>query len=194
MSSNEPAESTPLSRLLVLLGRAFDHAGIEYMFFGGQAVLVYGEPRFTQAIDVTVGVDPYSSAVVLQVLAERGLVPLVEDVAEFLRQTFVLPVRDPTSGIRVDIVFAQSGYEQEALSRTNTIIIEAYPLRFISLEDLMIMKTVAGRPRDLEDVRGLIAKNRSFDRALVTHWLRAYDQELGESFEARFLSFADEFA
>lgn len=58
----------------------------------------------------------------------------------------------------------------------------------------MIMKTIAGRPRDLEDVRGLIAKNRSFDRALVTHWLRAYDQKLGESFEARFLSIADEFA
>lgn len=96
MSSNEPAESTPLSRLLVILGRAFDRAGIAYMFFGGQAVLVYGEPRFTQDVDVTVGVDPYSSAVVLEALADVGLVTLVEDVAEFLRQTFVLPVRDPT--------------------------------------------------------------------------------------------------
>ena len=143
-------------------------------------MLIYGEPRFTQDIELTVGVEPYSSAAVLQALTDQGLVALVDDVPEFLRQTFVLPVRDTTSGIRVDVVFAQSGYEHEALRRTNSITIESYPLKFISLEDLMIMKTIAGRPRDLEDVRGLIAKNRSFNRALVTHWLRAYDQELGE--------------
>jgi hypothetical protein len=34
--------------LLVRLARALDSAGIPYMVIGGQAVLLYGEPRLTR--------------------------------------------------------------------------------------------------------------------------------------------------
>ena len=44
-----------MSNLLVHLARAPDEAGIPYMVIGGQAVLIYGEPRLTRDIDVTLG-------------------------------------------------------------------------------------------------------------------------------------------
>lgn len=34
-----------------------DEAGVPYMVIGGQAVLIYGEPRLTKDIDITLGVD-----------------------------------------------------------------------------------------------------------------------------------------
>ncbi len=56
---------------------------------------------------------------------------------------------------------------------------------FASLEDLIIHKVIAGRARDLEDVRNVLSKNRTFDLEYVHKWLREFDQSLGtKSFEA----------
>lgn len=41
--------------ILTRLARTLDRAGIAYMVIGGQAVLLYGEPRLTKDIDLTVG-------------------------------------------------------------------------------------------------------------------------------------------
>lgn len=48
-------------RLLERLAGSLDRHKIPYMVIGGQAVLVYGEPRLTRDIDVTVGVLSRSS-------------------------------------------------------------------------------------------------------------------------------------
>ena len=39
--------------LLERIGGTIERAGIPYMVIGGQAVLLYGEPRLTQDIDIT---------------------------------------------------------------------------------------------------------------------------------------------
>jgi hypothetical protein len=44
--------------LLERIAIALDGAGIPYMIIGGQAVLLYGEPRLTKDIDITIGAGP----------------------------------------------------------------------------------------------------------------------------------------
>ena len=44
-------------RLLSNIGCALDRHEIPYMIIGGQALLLYGEPRLTKDIDVTLGVE-----------------------------------------------------------------------------------------------------------------------------------------
>lgn len=43
--------------LLIRLAESLDKWGLPYMIIGGQAVLLYGEPRLTRDIDITLGVD-----------------------------------------------------------------------------------------------------------------------------------------
>jgi hypothetical protein len=43
-------------RLLEVIGRALDKSEVPYMVIGGQAVLLYGEPRLTRDIDITLGI------------------------------------------------------------------------------------------------------------------------------------------
>ena len=50
-------EPSMFAQLLERLAVALDRAKIPYMIIGGQAVLLYGEPRLTRDIDVTLGVD-----------------------------------------------------------------------------------------------------------------------------------------
>jgi len=164
------------------LAEAFARAGVPYMVFGGQAVLLYGEPRLTRDVDVSLGADPTEPAPVLAVIEELGLQSLVGDAAEFLRETFVLPVVHPESGIRIDLVFSLSGYERQAIERAKTVSIGGVGVRFASLEDLIVQKVVAGRPRDLDDAEKVIAKNPGFDRAYVERWLQEFGQELDTQF------------
>ncbi|MGH9445099.1 MAG: hypothetical protein ACRD3O_05145, partial [Terriglobia bacterium] len=44
--------------LLEQISLELDRRHILYMLIGGQAVLLYGEPRLTRDIDVTLGVGP----------------------------------------------------------------------------------------------------------------------------------------
>jgi hypothetical protein len=170
--------------LLKKLAVALDAARLPYMVFGGQAVLLYGEPRLTRDIDITLGVDTGQAASVLRMIEELGLRILVDDVDHFLSQTFVLPVLDPESNVRIDFVFSLTGYERQAIERGKVMVIGGVDVRFVSLEDLIVMKVVSGRPRDLEDVATVIRKNPGFDRGHVEKWLNEFDFEL----DGRFLS------
>jgi hypothetical protein len=172
--------------LLKRIAQGFDLAGVDYMVFGGQAVLVYGEFRVTRDIDIALRVSATDAAPVLDVISRLGLKVLVSDVDDFLRQTFVLPAIDPASGIRLDFVFSLSGYEQKALDRATIIDFDGVDIRFVSVDDLIVQKLVAGRPRDLEDARSVVLKNRAFDRAYVEKCLQEFDQELDSQFLGTF--------
>ena len=187
MTLRERKKSTPFSALLVKLAKGLRKAKIPYMVFGGQAVMVYGEPRFTQDIDITLGVELSESERVLTAIDSLGLAPLIDDPVEFLKQTFVLPVVDADSTIRIDLVFSLSGFEREAIKRAKQITLNGIRVAFVSAEDLIILKMIAGRVRDLEDVRGVLAKTVKLQRPHIVRWLKAYDVELDGEFERKFL-------
>ena len=42
--------------LITKIGDALNKKSIPYMIIGGQAVLIYGEPRLTRDIDITLGI------------------------------------------------------------------------------------------------------------------------------------------
>jgi hypothetical protein len=156
------------------------------MVIGGQAVLLYGEPRMTLDIDITLGVDVDELARVLAAVQPARLEILPADVHEFTRKTRVLPLRDPSSGIRVDLIFSFSAYEQEAIRRAKAVQIGDTAVSYASLEDLIVHKMVAGRPRDIEDVRGVLLRNPVFDRTYVLKWLRGFDAVVGRSISSEF--------
>ncbi len=164
--------------LLKKLALGLERESVPYMIIGGQAVLLYGEPRITRDIDVALGIDTSRAEPVLRLTEDLGLKILIDDVKEFLRQTFVLPALDPQTNIRIDFVFSLSEFERQAIHRCNTVAIGGVDVRFASLEDLIILKIFAGRPRDLEDVKKIIQKNPDYDRPFVEKCLMDFDREL----------------
>jgi hypothetical protein len=63
-------------RLIARIGRELSDRRIPYMLIGGQAVLLHGEPRLTQDIDITLGVDPGDLPTILEACASLRLRPL----------------------------------------------------------------------------------------------------------------------
>lgn len=154
------------------------------MVIGGQAVLVYGEPRLTRDIDITLGAALDRLAEMVALTEDIGLEVLVNPV-EFTPKTLVLPCRDRETGVRVDFIFSWSLYEKQALERSRGVSILGTKVKFAALEDVVIHKIVAGRPRDLEDVRLLLLKNPTYDSIYIKKWLQEFDEALGEDFAGR---------
>jgi hypothetical protein len=174
--------------LLAKLGRALDEARLPYMVIGGQAVLFHGEPRLTRDIDITLGVDSSQLNTVLNAVTHIGLAPAVKDVETFVRDTNVLPLSDAPSSLRVDLIFSFSPYEAEAIRRAIPVLLEGVQVRFASAEDLIIHKLVAGRPRDIEDVKGILARKPSLDQPYLTRWLASFRDVVNRDLVSEFRS------
>jgi hypothetical protein len=157
---------------------ALDREGLPDRIIGGQAVLLYGEPRLTRDVDLTVAATPEEFDRVWRVVQEAQLQPLIEDPRSFVRQTWVLPTLDAESGLRVDFIFSWTPYEREAIARARVVPVLGYPVRFAAPEDAIVHKALAGRPRDWEDV-GSILRKQSVDPEEIRRWLRAFSESLG---------------
>lgn len=179
-------------RLLGTIGRLLEKAGIPYMIIGGQAVLLYGEPRLTKDIDVTLGVGVEALPKIQDLSDRAGWKVLVAEAEDFVGRTMVLPVADPESGIRIDFIFSHLPYERQAIGRARAVKLGRNKVKFASLEDVVLHKIVAGRPRDTEDIRSILLKNPGFDAEYIDRWLGEFEAALGEDFRDSFRKITDD--
>ena len=129
--------------------------GIPFMVIGGQAVAVYGRPRFTQDIDITIALTPDEAEKIIRAVNE-SFTTLPEDVQRFVRETWVLPLEHMETKVRVDIIFSITPFEREAIEKAREIEIDDVSVQYASPEYLVVQKIIAGRARDLEDATGII--------------------------------------
>lgn len=162
-------------QLIARVARELAAADITFMLIGGQAVLLHGEARLTQDIDVTLGVDPDRLGDVVDVCTAAGLRPLPSELEVFVRRTFVLPAEDEQTGVRVDLIFSTTPYERQAIARAVRVELSGVAVPFAAAEDLILHKLFAGRPRDVEDVVGVIRrKGNELNWTYLDEWARVF--------------------
>ncbi len=173
-------------KILKKVAGELNKANVPYMVIGGQAVLLYGEPRLTKDIDITLGIGIEGIDQIKQIVKMAKLKILIEDIENFVKKTYVIPTMDVKSGIRVDFIFSFSDYEQNAIKRAKKVKLGGTIVKFASLEDLIIHKIIAGRARDIEDIKCILAKNRSCDFKYIEECLAEFDKALSNNFLSLF--------
>jgi predicted nucleotidyltransferase len=169
-------------KILRTVARELKQASIPYMVIGGQAVLIYGEPRLTRDIDVTLGIGVSELGRIKKVLPAMGLKILVKNDREFVERTMVLPTKDRESEIRVEFIFLFYPNLRQAIGRARDIKVGRTQVKFASLEDVVIHKVISGRPRDFEDIKSILVKNPKYDSDYISGWLKEFDQSLNQKF------------
>ena len=157
--------------------------GVRWYVFGAQAVVVHGFVRQTADVDVTVELPPGGLAALLKQLAARGFrVRLAEDVEAFVNRTRVLPLVHQASRLPLDLVLAGPGLEEGFLERAVEVSVRGTRFPVISAEDLIVVKLLAGRAKDVDDVRGVLLRKRGkMDLAAVRTRLAELEQLLDRS-------------
>ena len=106
-----------------------------------------------------------------------GLKILPENPEDFARETKVLPAEEPNLRIRVDFIFSFTQYEIQAMNKTKKVLMNGYPVKFASCEDVIIHKMFAARAVDTEDVKNILIKNKnSIDFKYIKSWLLEFSK------------------
>lgn len=145
---------TKQERAILALARSLRAAGVQFMLIGGHAATVWGRPRATLDVDVTIWATEDDLARLLEALAPE-FEARVGDPRDFVRDTRVLPLRS-RSGVPIDLIFGLLPFEQQAIDRARAVDIAGEEIPVVSAEDLVLMKIISDRPRDLEDVRAVV--------------------------------------
>ena len=93
-----------------------------------------------------------------------------------------MPFVHDATGMPLDVVLAGSGLEEEFLARAVPTDVGGTVVPMIDAADLIIAKILAGRPKDLEDVRALWrGHGKTLDTARIRSVLEQLEGALGQS-------------
>jgi hypothetical protein len=168
----------PQERALVAFAKLAKRLGIRWYVFGAQAVNLHGFPRATADLDLTIELGTLTPAMLLAKLTSAGFTPRFADPA-FIAAAQVIPVVHDATGLPIDLVLAGSGLEQQFLDELVIKRIAGSEVPVLSPENLVITKLLAARPKDLEDIRELLAI-QSLDHAHIDRLLKLLEQALDQ--------------
>ena len=173
-----PIQSAALE-LLIALAPVASRWGRWYVF-GAQAVILYGVPRLSADVDVTLALEPDAPDRFVVDMTAAGFSLRIDD-PDFVRRTRVMPFIHTSTGMPVDVVLAGSGLEDEFLARARPTDVYGTVLPVIDLADLIIAKVLAGRPKDIDDARALWRLHgRTVDADRIRQMLRLLEEALAQ--------------
>lgn len=132
---------------------------VEYVVVGGHAVAFHGHPRFTGDIDFFVRMTSLNVQRLLAVLDEFGFGSLGITEHDLLKPKRVIQLGHPPN--RIDILTSISGVEFDAAweSRVGSVM-DDQAVSILGWNELLKNKKAAGRPKDLADLKKLLAVAR----------------------------------
>ena len=175
---SDSAALAPLLQALRDLVRWLQDTQTSGTVIGGVAASILGRPRFTRDIDVVVIVEEEEWAEFLSSGSSFGFQPRRSDALEFARKTRVLWVRHEQSGIDVDVSFGSLPFEKELIARAVLMDVGGARAPLPTVEDLIILKAVAHRSRDLVDIESLVEVNTRLDVARIVRWVKDFASAL----------------
>lgn len=170
--------------LLEIAANVCDRLGLTYLVVGSTATIAYGEPRFTNDIDIALELP----ATLLEPFCDSFPAPdfyLSRDtVREAVRRGKQFNLIHPASGLKIDfMVLTQGDFDRSRVARRRELpVLEGRTVSFASPEDVILKKLVyyqAGRSeKHLRDIAGVLRiQGEKIDRDYLTHWAN----ELGVS-------------
>ena len=151
-----------------------DASHIPSIVIGGVAASMLGRARMTRDIDALVLLPEAEWPNAVSTAADHGIVPRLEDPLGFARRSRMLLLTHIASNIDVDISLGGLAFEQQTIDRAQDYQVAGVRLRLPCVEDLLIMKAFAHRPKDMDDIKGLLDAHPQADLAIVRQWLKEF--------------------
>jgi predicted nucleotidyltransferase len=147
---------------------------VQGLIIGGVAASILGRPRVTRDVDALVLLDEKDWDEFLTAGTEFGFVARVTDPLDFAKKAKVLLIRHEPSGIDVDVTFGALPFEKEAITNAVWVNIRGVRLPLPTAEDLIIMKAVAHRPRDLADIESIMDAHPNLNLRKIRRWVKEF--------------------
>ncbi|HLN17662.1 MAG TPA: hypothetical protein VK277_13040 [Acidimicrobiales bacterium] len=150
----EPSDSADAA------GEILERLGARWAIIGGLAALRY---RSTSRLTVDADILTEWRPDLVKAFEDAGYV--VTATADPAQPPHLLHVRG--QGDLIDLLLASLDFQQVALDRAVD--------HLITVEDLIVFKLTAWRPRDRQDISSILDSEPQLDEAYIGHWVSTWD-------------------
>ncbi len=166
-----------LARALHDFVSVFEELGVPYVVMGGIAVRFYGIPRATYDVDFTAAIDQRRLPELYRRVRDLGYtIPEAYDDGWVDRIADMPLVKARIYleglGVDVDLFLAESRFQRRVLERRVREQIENVPVWTVTPEDLVLLKLLAGRSRDVADVGDVLFTQGTLDLKYLRRWAK----------------------
>jgi len=165
------------SELLRFVVSVLDRLTLRYFVTGSTVTIFYGEPRFTNDIDVVVDLPAEMVQAFCRQFPEDDFYVSEEAAADAVRRHAQFNIIQPSSGLKVDVIVPPpSEFNSLRFARARRVQAgEGWDASFSSPEDAMLKKMEffrkGGSDKHLRDITGVLKTSGSeIDTAYIGQW------------------------
>jgi len=175
-NSNSPVPiPARLTRAVTILAEIFQEKKIEYALIGGLGVAVRGNSRATEDADFLVEIPSIKLPTFLDRLVESGCTLNISSAIRDWSQGGVLVIHGPGM-VPIDFLKPVLPVFHQILKRARDASFGEHSIKVADAEGLLLLKLIAFRPLDQEDIRGILAANQ---KRLDLEWVRSEFRNTG---------------
>ncbi len=165
------------SDLLRFACEVCDRLGLSYFVTGSTATIAYGEPRFTNDIDIVIDLPAERVADFCNAFPDADFYLSPAAVTQAVASQHQFNVLHPASGLKIDfIVLTSSAFDQSRYSRRRELkVLPDRSISFASPEDVILKKLIyyreGGSEKHLRDIAGVLrVQGDALDRTYIEDW------------------------
>jgi hypothetical protein len=153
----------------------FERLNVPYAVMGGLAVRAHGIPRPTYDVDLTILVDRGQLSGVIDEIRglgydvpeqyDKGWVDKVSGLPFIKAATFI-----EGRSLVADIFLAETDFLRSLISRRIRDTVNGFEAWLVTPEDLILLKLISNRPRDIADIADVLTMQLSLDDQYLRHW------------------------
>jgi hypothetical protein len=170
------------SELLRFAVEVLERLGIRYFVTGSTVTIFYGEPRFTNDIDIVADLSIESVVEFCRQFPDEEFYVSPEAATSAVQRCAMFNIIQPRSGLKIDmIVAAASTFNQSRFTRARRVQVgDDWTASFASPEDAIIKKLEfyqqGGSDKHLRDIVGVL---RTGGEAIDLEYIDRWANELG---------------
>ena len=148
----------------------------KYLVIGGIAAGTLGEPRTTADVDIDITMNKENIHGFLDKAKKAGFKLIKKKCLASAEQIGVFQIH--LEEFHIDFIIASTDLETTAFERAKTIKLYGIKAFFPTPEDLILMKIIPGREKDLLDAKGIVIRHRGkLDTKYLKNWAMKLSDE-----------------
>ena len=177
------------SDLLQFVVKALERVGLRYFVTGSTVTIFYGEPRFTNDIDIVVDLPQCSIEEFCRQFPDDQFYVSEEAARDAVQRQSQFNIIHPQSGLKIDVIIpAATEFNRSRFHRIQKVQAgDGWDACFASPEDAIVKKMEyfrdGGSEKHLRDITGVLkTSGKEIDTAYIERW--AHTLNLMEIWEA----------
>lgn len=163
--------------LLVWIVRCFEKLKIPYLITGAIASIAYGEPRFTNDIDIVADINLGQANALRSFFPEDQFYMEVDAVRNAIESRHQFNIIHPSSGLKADVIISKKDdFDKSRFKRIKRLnVSEKESANFAAPEDVIIKKLEyfekGGSEKHLRDIASMLKISADMiDRTYISSW------------------------